>query len=99
MKIATSAKPMAAAQTPDLIASSPTVGATELSARIFSGAGSAPAFRSAASCFASWSVKRPVITPSEPISDWMRGAEMSVSSRMIARHRPSPVLFLGPPAL
>ena len=66
------------------IASSPTVGATVVSAKIFIGAGKAPALSSFASFCASAAVKWPVIWPDEPISLWMTGAEMSWSSRTIA---------------
>ena len=83
-KSATSAKPSAAAMIPACVASSPTVGETEVSARIVSGAGRAPALSSAASLLAEAASKRPVISPREPISSLMTGAEMSVSSRMIA---------------
>ena len=99
MKMPTSRKPRVAATMPACFASSPTVGDTDDSARSFSGAGSAPALRSFASCCASAGVKEPVIWPSAPISLWMTGAETSVSSRMMASWRPRPVRFFGPPAM
>ena len=99
MKIATRRKPIAAATLPAWIASSPTVGATVVSARIFIGAGSAPALSSSASFFAAFASKRPVISPCEPISLLMTGAEMSVSSRTIASWRPRSVGFFRPCAL
>ena len=99
MKIATSEKPSAAATIPASFASSPTVGDTEVSARIFIGAGSAPALSSAASLRAEAGSKWPVIWPLAPISPLMTGAETSCSSRTIASCRPRSPGFLGPCAL
>ena len=77
----------------------PTVGATVVSARMWSGAGNAPAFSSSASFFALLASKRPVISPEDPISELMTGAEMSCPSRMMASWRPRSDGFLGPWAL
>ena len=52
-------------------------------------AGRAPARRTLASSSASWVVKRPWMTPSSEIWDWMVGAESTRPSRTMARRRPT----------
>ena len=84
MKTVMKAMPAAQARTPERMESRPSDAPTVSSWRYLRVAGRAPARSTLDSSSASWAVKRPVITPSLPIWDWMLGAEATDPSRMMA---------------